>query len=170
MPIVGLEPSCVAVFKDELREAPSRTTRARPGWPKTMSHFAEFFEEFEIEPPPLARKAFSGDAITRRRTGSTQEVALLRKMGVEVETLDAGCCGLAGWWDSKPATTTSRWRVGELGLLPAVRDLADETLVSPTALRARRRSSTAPDGRASMSPEKVELAEVRYTSAGPEAP
>src|SRR5437764_535397 len=50
IPIVGLEPSCVAVFKDELGKLLPHDDDAKRLAQSTY-HFAEFFEEFDVEPP-----------------------------------------------------------------------------------------------------------------------
>src|SRR5207245_6275007 len=98
VPIVGLEPSCVAVFKDELGKLIPNDEDAKR-LETCIFHFAEFFEEFGIEPPTLARKAFVWGHCHHKATGGIDpEVQLLKNMGVEVETLNAGCCGLAGSW------------------------------------------------------------------------
>ena len=98
IPIVGLEPSCVAVFKDELGKLLPHDDDAKRLAQSTY-HFAEFFEKFDVEPPRLERKAFVWGHCHHKATGGIDpEVELLKKMGVEVETLNAGCCGLAGSW------------------------------------------------------------------------
>src|SRR5204862_518762 len=49
IPIVGLEPSCVGVFKDELDNLIPNDMDAKRLCQSTF-HFAEFFEHFEIDP------------------------------------------------------------------------------------------------------------------------
>ena len=87
IPIVGLEPSCVAVFKDELGKLlPDDDDAKRLA--ESIYHFAEFFEEFGVEPPRLERKAFVWGHCHHKATGGIDpEVELLKRMGVEVETL-----------------------------------------------------------------------------------
>ena len=90
----------------------------------SIFHFAEFFAEFDIEPPPLARKAFVWGHCHHKATGGIDpEVELLKKMGVEVETLKAGCCGLAGSWGFEAGHHELSMQCGEQGLLPKVREL-----------------------------------------------
>ena len=135
-----------------------------------MFHFAEFFEEFEIEPPPLARKAFVwGHCHHKATDGIDSEVALLRKMGVEVETLNAGCCGLAGSWGFEAGHYDLAMEIGELGLLPAVRDLADETLVIADGFSCKTQIEHGTGRRALHVAEVLKLAEVA-TLPRPEAP
>ena len=129
IPIVGLEPSCVAVFKDELGKLlPGNDDAKRLA--ESVYHFAEFFEEFGVDPPRLERKAFVWGHCHHKATGGIDpEVELLQRMGVEVETLSAGCCGLAGSWGFEAAHYDLSMTCGEQGLLPRVRELEQETLV-----------------------------------------
>ncbi len=129
IPIVGLEPSCVAVFKDELGKLLPHDEDAKRLAENTY-HFAEFFERFDVEPPRLERKAFVWGHCHHKATGGIDpEVQLLQRMGVEVETLKAGCCGLAGSWGFEAGHHEISMQVGEQGLLPRVRELDDETIV-----------------------------------------
>jgi FAD/FMN-containing dehydrogenase/Fe-S oxidoreductase len=129
IPIVGLEPSCVAVFKDELGKLLPDEDDAKQ-LAQCTYHFAELFERFDVEPPRLERKAFVWGHCHHKATGGIEpEVELLRKMGVEVETLNAGCCGLAGSWGFEAAHYDISMTCGEQGLLPKVRELDEETLI-----------------------------------------
>ena len=51
----------------------------------------------------------------------TSEEALLRKMGVEVKSLDSGCCGMAGGFGFEESNYAVSQALGERVLLPAVR-------------------------------------------------
>jgi FAD/FMN-containing dehydrogenase/Fe-S oxidoreductase len=129
IPIVGLEPSCVAVFKDELGKLLPYDHDAEQ-LAQCTHHFAELFEQFDVQLPRLERKAFVWGHCHHKATGGMDsELALLQKMGVEVETLNAGCCGLAGGWGFEAAHYDVSMACGEQGLLPKVRELDEETLV-----------------------------------------
>ena len=129
VPIVGMEPSCVAVFKDELGKLlpyDDDANRLAGG----VYHFAEFFKEFGIEPPPLHRKAFVWGHCHHKATGGIDpEVELLKAMGVETETMRAGCCGLAGSWGFEAEHYDVSTKAGEHGLLPKVRELEPMAIV-----------------------------------------
>ena len=59
------------------------------------------------------------------------EVALLKRMGVDYDVLDSGCCGMAGSFGFAADNYDVSMRVGERVLLPAVRDLdADAVIVT----------------------------------------
>jgi Fe-S oxidoreductase len=97
-PIVGMEPSCLAVFKDELpKMLPHDDDAARLSG--LACHFGEFFDKFDIQPPTLHGKALLWGHCHQRATGGTNpEQQLLERMGLEVSPLAGGCCGLAGSW------------------------------------------------------------------------
>ena len=57
------------------------------------------------------------------------EEALLRKLGAEVQTLDSGCCGMAGPFGFQKDKFEVSQAVAERVLLPAVRRAAQDTLI-----------------------------------------
>ena len=61
--------------------------------------------------------------------GAGREDSLLRKMGLDVNMLDDGCCGLAGSFGFEPAKYELSMKVGEAGVLPKVRAAAHDTLI-----------------------------------------
>ena len=129
VPIVGMEPSCTAVFKDELAKLLPHSDDARR-LRENVYHFGEFFRAFEVEPPRLDRKALLWGHCHHKATGGMEpDQALLEQMGVEAELLTAGCCGLAGSWGFEAGHYDISMQCGEQGLLPRVRDLPLDELV-----------------------------------------
>jgi Fe-S oxidoreductase len=59
----------------------------------------------------------------------TDEEALLRSMGVELNSPDSGCCGMAGSFGFERDKYQMSRAIGERVLLPAVREAAPETLI-----------------------------------------
>ncbi len=57
------------------------------------------------------------------------EESLLRKVGVDLQSLDSGCCGMAGSFGFEKDNYNVSLAVGERVLLPAVRQAAPETLI-----------------------------------------
>jgi Fe-S oxidoreductase len=129
VPIVGMEPSCLAVFKDELRKLlPDDEDAKRLA--ESSYHFAEFFREFELEPPRLERRALLWGHCHQKATGGVDaERELLEQMGVETKEVKAGCCGLAGSWGFESGHYDVSLAAGEQGLLPRVRELSRLDLV-----------------------------------------
>jgi FAD/FMN-containing dehydrogenase/Fe-S oxidoreductase len=170
IPIVGLEPSCVAVFKDELGKLLPHDDDARRLAQSTY-HFAEFFEKFEVEAPPLERRAFVWGHCHHKATGGIDpEIELLRKMGVEVETLNAGCCGLAGSWGFEAGHHDVSMRCGEQGLLPRVRELDDETLVVADGFSCKTQIEQGGTGRRALHVAQVLKLAREHGAAGPSGP
>ncbi|WP_175407737.1 FAD-linked oxidase C-terminal domain-containing protein, partial [Streptomyces sp. TRM64462] len=131
IPVVGMEPSCVAVFKDELvKLLPQDEDAARLA--RNVHHFAEFFRSFGVAPPRFeagGRALLWTHCHQRATGGSDPERLLLRDMGLEVEDLVGGCCGLAGSWGFEPGKYGISMDCGEQALLPAVRDAGPDTFV-----------------------------------------
>ncbi len=128
-PVVGMEPSCLAVFKDELTKMlPHDDDAARLA--RNSYHFAEFFEKFDITPPHLEGEALLWGHCHQRATGGTDaDRGLLERMGLKVDDLKGGCCGLAGSWGFESGKYPISMDCGEQALLPAVRDADPDTLV-----------------------------------------
>ena len=57
------------------------------------------------------------------------EVGLLQRMGADVQTPDAGCCGMAGPFGFGADKIAVSKAVGERVLLPAVRQSSADTLI-----------------------------------------
>ncbi len=96
VPVVGLEPSCVAAFRDELTNLFPHDDDARRLSDQTLL-LSEFLERQCYQPPPLpARATIHGHCHHKAVLGMDAEVALLKRMDVDHTVLDSGCCGMAG--------------------------------------------------------------------------
>jgi FAD/FMN-containing dehydrogenase/Fe-S oxidoreductase len=99
IPIVGLEPSCILTFRDELPSLFPEDPRAK-SLPSNSFLLDEFLarEATDFAPPQLHRRiVVQGHCHQKAIAGIGDEVALLsRAAGAELEVLDAGCCGMAG--------------------------------------------------------------------------
>jgi Fe-S oxidoreductase len=128
-PIVGMEPSCLAVFKDELRGMlPHDDDAMRLS--QCALHWSEFFERYEIDVPRAVRQALLWGHCHHKATGGMDpERGLLERMGLDVTEAQGGCCGLAGSWGFESGKHDISLECGEEGLLPAVRKADDETIV-----------------------------------------
>jgi Fe-S oxidoreductase len=128
-PLIGMEPSCLAVFKDELGKLLPHDDDA-DRLARNAFHFAEFFEERELPVPQAARQALLWGHCHHKATGGIDsEHKLLERMGIEVKDVSGGCCGLAGSWGFEDGKLDISLACGEQALLPAVRDAPEETLV-----------------------------------------
>jgi Fe-S oxidoreductase len=130
--VVGLEPSCVSVFRDEL-------TNLVPNDPdaERLSRQTYLLSEFltkkapDFHVPPLRRKAvIHGHCHHKSVLGFHDEEKVLGKLGLDYTILDSGCCGMAGAFGfEKGAHYDVSIACGERVLLPAVRDADGETLI-----------------------------------------
>jgi Fe-S oxidoreductase len=127
--VIGIEPSCLAVFRDEL---PKLLPDDEDGHRlcKQAVHFSEFLEREGVEVPPLPRRAVLHGHCHHKATGGIEpERKLLEAMGLEVEILDSGCCGMAGSWGYEAAHFEISQACGERDLFPRVREAAPDVLV-----------------------------------------
>ena len=131
VPIVVLEPSCASVFRDELRSLFPDDERAAKLRAQTFL-LSEFLERKVpgYAPPKIAGKVvLHGHCHHRAVMKMTDEEALLRKTGAELQALDAGCCGMAGSFGFDAHKYDVSIAAGERVLLPAVRAAASDTLI-----------------------------------------
>jgi Fe-S oxidoreductase len=131
-PIVALEPSCGAVFRDELiqmlphDEDAKRLNQLACSLGELLAHEAP-----DWRPVPLRRSALVHLHCHQKATSDTDcDLAVLERLGVDAEVLDSGCCGVAGSFgypEGEPYEVSVK--AGERVLLPAVRDAAADTLI-----------------------------------------
>jgi len=99
----------------------------------------------------------------------TDEEALLRSMSVEVDSLDSGCCGMAGAFGFEREKYEISRAVGERVLLPAVRKAAPETLILSDGFSCREQIAQLTGRRAFHLAEILKLAASESPSANSEA-
>jgi Fe-S oxidoreductase len=130
LPVVGLEPSCVAVFRDELVNLMPDDLDARRLSQQAMT-LGEFLGRSGYQAPHMAGQALvqvhchHGAVLT---FGS--ERTLLRDMGLELDEPASGCCGLAGSFGFERGEHYDvSMAAGERVILPAVRDAGPQALI-----------------------------------------
>jgi len=130
-PIVVLEPSCASVFRDELQNLFPDHPRASRLRSQTFL-LSEFLERHAAgyEPPRLPRKVLlHGHCHQKALMKMTHAESLIRKMGAELQSLDSGCCGMAGPFGFERDKYSIAQAAGERVLLPAVRQASLDTLI-----------------------------------------
>ncbi|WP_390677853.1 FAD-binding and (Fe-S)-binding domain-containing protein [Aquisphaera giovannonii] len=130
-PVVGLEPSCVAAFRDELINLFPMDEDARRLASKTYM-LSEFLQKHapDFRPPKLKRKAIVQKHCHHDHVMKfTDEGAVMSRMGMDFEVLDWGCCGMAGSFGFEAEHYDVSVAVGERGMLPAIREAPPDTLI-----------------------------------------
>jgi FAD/FMN-containing dehydrogenase/Fe-S oxidoreductase len=131
VPIVGLEPSCVAVFRDELVNLFPHDQRAQALSRQTflLSEFLEIHaKDFSL--PRLDRKALlHGHCHQKSIMKMTAEEAVLRRLGIDFQSPAPGCCGMAGSFGFEADKYDISIAIGELELMPAVRRAPADWLI-----------------------------------------
>ena len=146
--LVGLEPSCLAVFRDELVNLLPEDEDAQR-LSRQSFLLSEFLVREGFEPPTLDRKAVvHGHCHHKAIAKMTNEEKLLAGLGLDFEILDSGCCGLAGSFGYEADHYDISMQIGERMLLPAVRAAAESTLVIADGFSCRQQIAHATDRRA----------------------
>jgi FAD/FMN-containing dehydrogenase/Fe-S oxidoreductase len=130
IPIVGLEPSCLLMLRDEYLEFFPNDKRAAK-----VASAARMVEEFMTEQDaegvrPLERLdfkrrhaavVFHGHCHVKASIGSRPMVEMLEAAAEQVEEIDSGCCGMAGSFGYEAEHYGLSMQIGEMRLFPAVR-------------------------------------------------
>ncbi len=131
-PIVGLEPSCISVFRDEARELYPRRPDAR----RLQSQSYLLTEFLAQEVPDHDFGTLEGSALVHQHChhksvlNANPEPELFGKLGLDVDLLsDDGCCGMAGSFGFEADKYDVSVAVGERELLPRVRGADPDTMV-----------------------------------------
>ena len=131
IPVVVLEPSCAAVFRDELpnmlphdedaKRLASQVTLLAP----FVRQHQDRFNLGQID----ATLLYHGHCHQKAIFGTRDDVELLESLGAKVDAPDTGCCGMAGSFGFEAGHFDVSQAVGERVLLPAARK-TDGTIVA----------------------------------------
>ncbi|MFC7272780.1 FAD-binding and (Fe-S)-binding domain-containing protein [Paractinoplanes rhizophilus] len=152
LPVVGLEPSCTAVFRSDLPEMFGRDQDA-----DRLSRQTHTLASLLVSRAPGFRPRLPGDepvrAIVQKHChqhavlGFDDDRRLLDRIGVDVSEPASGCCGLAGNFGMTAAHRDVSLACAEQGLLPAVRAAAPDTLVLADGFSCRTQIDDANTGK-----------------------
>ncbi len=166
IPIVGLEPSCVAVFRDELPQLFPGDERAK-AFSRQVRMLSEFLNEHDYQYPKLHRTAVvHGHCHHKAVLDFDAEQEALGRMGLECRTLESGCCGMAGSFGFERDHYDVSMKVGERVLLPAVRRAPKDALIVADGFSCRTQIAQGTDRRALHLAEVIEMA----AKEGPRGP
>ena len=135
IPIVGLEPSCMLGFRDEI----PALVKGEDG--RRLAAHALLFEEFlareakagslKLPLQPVAKRALLHGHCHQKSFAVMPAVEAVLNLvpDLAVETVDSSCCGMAGAFGYGADTIDVSLKMAELSLLPAVRRADADTLV-----------------------------------------
>ncbi|MFE9097590.1 FAD-binding and (Fe-S)-binding domain-containing protein [Streptomyces sp. NPDC007264] len=123
-PVVGLEPSCTAVFRADAPELmpADQDVQRLAGQFRTFAEHLVHHAPADWRPPALARRATVQTHCHQHaimRFDADRE--LMRRAHMDADVLDEGCCGLAGNFGFERGHHEVSMAVAEQGVLPAVR-------------------------------------------------
>ncbi|HXM19752.1 MAG TPA: FAD-binding and (Fe-S)-binding domain-containing protein [Terriglobales bacterium] len=168
-PIVVLEPSCATVFRDELTNLFPKDERAQ-ALSKQVFLLSEFLEQraksFPL--PRLPRRALiHGHCHHKAIMKMTAEEAVLQRMGVNFAAPAPGCCGMAGAFGFEKEKYEISKAIGELELLPAVRQAPTDWLIVADGFSCREQIAQETDRHALHLAEVLQMA-LREATETPE--
>ena len=168
-PIVVLEPSCASVFRDELTNLFPKDSRAR-ALSKQAFLLSEFLEQRarDFPLPKLGRRALvHGHCHHKAIMKMTDEEAVLRRLGVDFTAPAPGCCGMAGAFGFEKDKYEVSKAIGELELLPAVRQAPTDWLIVADGFSCREQIAQATDRHALHLADVLQMA-LREATETPE--
>jgi Fe-S oxidoreductase len=131
VPVVVLEPSCLAVFRHDGVALLAGDESARLASELTFT-LAELLARYA---PDWSPPQVGGDALVQTHchqhavVGFEADRALMRAAGISATVPDSGCCGLAGNFGFERGHFEVSQAAGERVLLPAVRAAGPDTLI-----------------------------------------
>ncbi len=138
-PLIGMEPSAILGFRDEYPELVDELLREDA---RHIAKNALLFEEFfmrEVGKHNITKEQFTDAKQFILLHGHCQQKAVastipLRAMlsfpeSYSVKEIPSGCCGMAGSFGYEKEHYDMSMKIGELVLLPAVREAQEETLI-----------------------------------------
>jgi FAD/FMN-containing dehydrogenase/Fe-S oxidoreductase len=160
IPIVVLEPSCAAVFRDELINLFPDDERAHKLSRQTFL-LSEFLEkraaDFHLPKLP-AQALIHGHCHHKSVMKMTDEESVLTKMGVDWNAPAPGCCGMAGSFGFEEDKYDLSLAIGELELLPAVRQASTDSLIIADGFSCREQIAQCTDRQALHLAEVIAMA------------
>ncbi|HEX9905340.1 MAG TPA: FAD-linked oxidase C-terminal domain-containing protein [Propylenella sp.] len=135
VPVLGLEPSCLFTLRDELAAMLPGAESER------VAAHAFLFEEFlageaaqgrlNLALRKTPRKAYLHGHCHQKSFGAMGAVENVLRLvpGLEVKSIASSCCGMAGAFGYQAETYEVSMRMGELALLPAVRNAEPDAII-----------------------------------------
>jgi Fe-S oxidoreductase len=146
-PLIGIEPSAILTFRDEYIDLADEVNyHAAKELAKNVFLIDEFIAK-EIDNGNINSNLFTKEKRLIKLHGHCQQKALssvtpsVKMMSLpenySVEVIPSGCCGMAGSFGYEKEHYDLSMKIGELVLLPAVRNQSDETIIAAPGTSCR---------------------------------
>lgn len=168
--VIGIEPSAILTFRDEALSLVDESLREKAA---ELAPHCLMFDEF------IAREANAGRITAASFTDETREIklhghcfqkalagvhasltALNLPANYQVKTIPSGCCGMAGSFGYEKEHYDLSMAIGELVLLPTVRDSSSEVIIAATGTSCRHQIHDG-SGRRAYHPAEILLAALK---------
>ena len=147
IPLIGIEPSAILTFRDEY---PDLAYDQNFVTAKALAKNAFLIDEFianEITKGNIQKEAFTKNAKLIKLHGHCQQKAISSVAPTQailsfpenykVEVIASGCCGMAGSFGYEKEHYDLSMQIGELVLLPAVRNQLSDTIIAAPGTSCR---------------------------------
>ena len=145
IPIIGVEPSCIACMRDEYPDLLQTETSQQ------VAEHSFFFEEFitdlktkgELDLPLVKPDTLSDIKVHthcyQKAFGTAERVIQMLELipNATVEEIAGGCCGMAGSFGYEKEHYEISMAIGEQSLFPAVREAKPETVIAAAGTSCR---------------------------------
>jgi FAD/FMN-containing dehydrogenase/Fe-S oxidoreductase len=146
-PLVGIEPSAILGFRDEVLDlVPENLVQAAEALAKHALLIDEFIAR-EADRGRIRREAFTQEARTIKLHGHCHQKALASvtptvkalelPANYKVQVIPSGCCGMAGSFGYEEEHFDISMKIGGLVLLPAVRSASADTIIAAPGTSCR---------------------------------
>ena len=147
IPLIGIEPSAILTFRDEYPDLADEHNLASA---KALARNTFLIDEFianEISKGNIKKEAFTKNAKLIKLHGHCQQKAIASVAPTQtilsfpenykVEVIPSGCCGMAGSFGYEKEHYDLSMQIGELVLLPAVRNQLSDTIIAAPGTSCR---------------------------------
>nr|WP_318216622.1 FAD-linked oxidase C-terminal domain-containing protein [Streptomyces sp. SCL15-6] len=152
-PVIGLEPSCTAVFRSDAPELMpnDQDVQRLAGQVRTFAEHLVHHAPDGWQPPRLARPATVQTHCHQHAVMKFDaDRELMRRAGLDADVLDEGCCGLAGNFGFERGHHEVSMTVAEQGVLPAVRHASPDSLILSDGFSCRTQIEQGGTGRRAL--------------------
>jgi FAD/FMN-containing dehydrogenase/Fe-S oxidoreductase len=172
LPVVGVEPSCTAVFRSDAHDLLGHSLDVERLARQTTTLAELLTERAPDFTPQLRADGGRPKAIVQTHChqhsvlGFEADTALMTRIGLDAQVLDSGCCGLAGNFGMTREHRDVSLGCAERVLLPAVREADPATLVLADGFSCRSQIEEAGTGRRPVHLAEAINAAIRGTPLG----